>query len=431
MTEHEFKKRLKEKDTNTYLLVSQLLNEENGMVPKTRTNFIKRIFHTHKKDAFGIVKNNFFKILESTPKENISNLLETLLMYSQLHGIISTNIIKVLEYLNRDLNENSIQAFLQEFVKEVSMGNRIVKRHFREIVDQIDPSKLFASTETLGGISDNGDDILNNKLEQNMDAVAESMLMQIRNVYANNFADREEQSFREDCKQNSQFVLIILQELLESENQRPVDVKKIGEGAYSKVYKIGEKVLKIGMPRKTYKIPNHRRILQPELRTELKTRTGEKFACVEVADYVETPPKNINREQLYKLYKELREDGIVCADLRYDNVGRLQKKNKPNLYGEELYVEPGSAGLLGKPKDVLDAGELVVIDSDFIYMGQTSRTLDMTLMSELFETQYLEEKRVEQEIISILSQEEDYIQPNISRSTEDMPNKGDTTEPER
>ena len=51
------------------------------------------------------------------------------------------------------------------------------------------------------------------------------------------------------------FFITIVKELLEETNTNFVDIKKKLKGSYSNVYKIGDKILKIGIPRQMFQIP--------------------------------------------------------------------------------------------------------------------------------------------------------------------------------
>jgi len=173
----------------------------------------------------------------------------------------------------------------------------------------------------------------------------------------------------------------LIGELLVDQNARMLDLQWRSNGAYSHVYQIKDKVLKIGSPRETYEIPYHPRILQPLTRTNLidEKNGNQIFACIEIADNVETLCKDKNQamemgkdkekvEKLYQIYKELREDGIIWTDARFANVGILKRPNIPTLNGEEIDVDPQAIGMLGKTKGkVLGAGEWVIIDTDFLY----------------------------------------------------------------
>lgn len=142
----------------------------------------------------------------------------------------------------------------------------------------------------------------------------------------------------------------------------------VGNGEFSFVYKIGDKILKVGSPRGEFKMPNHRRILQPLARKAFRNRLGKTMACVEISEEVDTNIEQKDPEELYKLWKELRDEGVIWTDVTWENVGRLKKKNIPSLNGEEMYVEPEAAGFKNKYKGKpLEKGELVILDTDFIF----------------------------------------------------------------
>ena len=133
------------------------------------------------------------------------------------------------------------------------------------------------------------------------------------------------------------------------------NIKEIGSGSYSVVYKIGDYTLKIGDSRAMPEIPNHRRLLQPIIRRRIITDINAKEDCkvqdfFEVQNYVDTsclesmyPDQKL--DILYEIYSELRDDGYVWLDPSYKNIGKLLKPNKTNLQfididGKEQHVRP-------------------------------------------------------------------------------------------
>ena len=81
----------------------------------------------------------------------------------------------------------------------------------------------------------------------------------------------------------------------------------------------------------------------------LKDENGDSLACVEITQRVDTDiQRSVSKEDVYEVWKELRDAGIIWTDATIENVGRLLSRNVPTLNGEEMYVEPESAGLIGK-----------------------------------------------------------------------------------
>lgn len=161
-----------------------------------------------------------------------------------------------------------------------------------------------------------------------------------------------------------QALTMIFEEIAQNEMVDVSDVEYIGKGEYSNVYKLGNKVIKLGGRRLTNKIPYHRRILQPLLRRKIKNRD----LYIEISEYVESDT-SITDEDAYLIYKELRNDGIIWIDAKRENLGRLKKDNVIH-FKEPLYVKKESVGYIEetiKEEEPLHKGDLVIIDTDFLY----------------------------------------------------------------
>ena len=82
---------------------------------------------------------------------------------------------------------------------------------------------------------------------------------------------------------------------------------------------------------------------------------------------VDTNINDITKEEIYKLYKNIREIGLIWTDVKIDNVGRLIKDNKIYWYEN---ITPSDETLeftktIGNHQ--LKKGELIVLDGDYIY----------------------------------------------------------------
>lgn len=240
----------------------------------------------------------------------------------------------------------------------------------------------------LKGISPEIADRLNSELEKHKIDVAQSLL-----------ADRTQalekiSGVSVDIDGYALTLSLIIDELLQSENKRLIDINKVGAGAYSTVFSVGDKILKVGKPRKTYEIPNSRRILQPMLRTNFRRDNGTFFATIEVSNSVNTKLKAEERtdEKLYALYKELRDEGVVWGDVKWENVGKLKDKNIPVLNGEEYSSAPNAIGFETKNEGApLEMGELVVIDTDYMFR-EGSKNIEFIRDSYKYENRYIREK---------------------------------------
>lgn len=126
---------------------------------------------------------------------------------------------------------------------------------------------------------------------------------------------------------------------------------------------IGDKVIKLG-DRVTKSFPNNPYIVAPLLRKEFKINDEKCFA--EVTERVDTNLK-ASEEELYQLFKNLRNLGLKWTDIKAANVGRLKRKNVIH-WQENLSPTEEVLGLDTKRgTKILEEGDLVVLDADFIY----------------------------------------------------------------
>ena len=169
---------------------------------------------------------------------------------------------------------------------------------------------------------------------------------------------------------------LIVDELIKRQPEKNIkytDIKFIGEGLTSCTNQIGDYVIKVGNCRITPNIRNHRRLLQPIIRTYV----GRFF--IEVADAIKPHGTTKMAE---KIFYELLEDGLAWIDPSSNNIGQLKRKNIPRHYIEkkiktedgEKYIEDEepsdekatriSGKIDGEP---LEAGEYVILDTDHIF----------------------------------------------------------------
>lgn len=361
MNERKFLKKLNSKVNKdrdlTPAIVEELLSEGQALVVKKRMNILPIFFK--RKNTKQIIEDNFEVILDKTDYFQLNVLLAKLMNNWQTSEIVKEKFDTVMKRFNFAKEEE------QERGDAVTLGSEKVKfyemcrktythvddllvKHMNTIIQG---GVTIEELKYLRGLSEEVDEKLNSELESHKQEVAKELLSSIS-------------------------LTRMIEELLVDQDTRMVDIQRTGRGAYSKVYEIGEKVLKIGKPRETYKIPNHPRILQPLTRTNLiDERDGDKvFACAEISDRVDKlSEEDMQVEKLYQVYKELRDDEIIWTDARFSNVGKLRRRNIPKLNGEEMDVDPVAVGMDKEIKGrVLEVGEWVVIDTDFIYRERDS-----------------------------------------------------------
>lgn len=154
-------------------------------------------------------------------------------------------------------------------------------------------------------------------------------------------------------------------DLMKNEGVTFLDVKILEKGFFCDVYKVGNKILKIGIPKAIYNIPNSKYILQPLIRYNLPDESSVDFFHVEVCEYVETAL--LSDREVYEFYCLLRSEGIIWSDAKEENIGRLVKKNCSFLNGNEVNINQKMNGFESNNEDVLDASSLVVLDIDLLF----------------------------------------------------------------
>ena len=177
---------------------------------------------------------------------------------------------------------------------------------------------------------------------------------------------------------------------MKNENVKFSDITYNG-GGFSRILLIGDKVIKLG-DRVTKSFSNNPYIIAPLLRQEFAINNEKCFA--EVTERVDTSIKP-SKEELYQLYKNLRNLGLKWTDIKEANVGRLKKRNiihwKENLNPTEEVLGLGTK----KGKVILEKGELVILDADFIY-DENDPNINYTNNKPLhdeFEERYQTEKK--------------------------------------
>ncbi len=198
-----------------------------------------------------------------------------------------------------------------------------------------------------------------------------------------------------------------IHELCQNEKCDLSDISFLGSGTFSKAYQIGNKVLKLGMDHHKFSIPrNNRRFLQPIVRSE-QILNGDRASYIEITELCDMT-KPASGEDVYKVYKELRDQGIIWGDAKPNNLGRLIKPNKRYLdsigeiddNGNTVWGSQSHAGKEAgfeeenDKQDVLGPGEYVIIDLDFLFREDDKNIRNY---SSSYELRYQMEKKQNKE----------------------------------
>lgn len=142
------------------------------------------------------------------------------------------------------------------------------------------------------------------------------------------------------------------------------NIEMIGCGGSSMVFKIGNKVLKIGENRSNRKIFINHRILVSEFRKLIENSANEPQFYVEIMHFIKTG--DITKEELEELKMDLYRQGIIWNDAKTSNCGVLPDGYDNEYQGEIDYEE--IAGNINVPTRKLQfqtrKRRVVALDSD-------------------------------------------------------------------
>ena len=193
---------------------------------------------------------------------------------------------------------------------------------------------------------------------------------------------------------------IAMNEIMEEEGKEIGDIEEYGKrGSRAKVYRVGNKIIKTGIERVQERLPYHRRILKPLLKTRLYKKDWKTpLLYLEIAELADI--EDISEDEVYAVYKELRDEGLIWIDARTSNLGRLIRPNVAHFKG----ISSVSYSTMGFDEEVIEddplkAGELVIIDLDQVYREKEymkSLEIDKTerkvFLESIYERRYQRER---------------------------------------
>ena len=258
------------------------------------------------------IANTVKKIIDSPCFEEVFNTFEPKTIYYVVNELVKQNekinynklVYYLIEHQYLDLVEKNIKYF---------MNDNIYLMNLKNILNYTGLNEKY----------------LNKYINENhgriIDEILESAALKI------NIKNNKTQTKKNIQKWIDRLVIY--------ENISYSDIKLKGEGGFSNAYQIGSKILKIGSKRKTFKMKNNKRFLQPVVREEIYDNNNFSY-CLEITELVDT--NDITEEDVYLIYKELRDQDLIWADPDTSNLGILLKENlvyydlpDENNYGKE------------------------------------------------------------------------------------------------
>lgn len=334
--------KLKENNIDTYPIINRITKYPNDKLISYIDKLIPVIDDFTLRNILDKIKDN---------EEVMNYIIEKYL-------INSTISIKLTSFLLK--NNLYIDKVYQNF-------DNIISNNIKDLYELKKQGTLNKETSTkISKIVQNNEEYLNNTIEDIL-----------KEIYGEKFNNK-------DFKVGIDTIKIIIKELCQNENKTYGDIEYLGKGTFSYVLAVGDKVLKIGIKRYTDSFPNNPYIITPLLRESIKINKENKI-FLEVTERVDTKTE-VTTEELYQLYKKIRDLGLVWTDVAKRNVGRLKKDN---IVHWNTPLSPTDEALELKKyinASQLKKGDLIILDADHIYEGYK-----YNLTNKGFEDRYQEE----------------------------------------
>lgn len=349
------------------------------------------------------IKDKFNEYLDLCTEQNIIDYINELKNIPQMENTLyyNSDSIYIKFGLGTILKLTQTMEFRKRFEYIHEMYKKIRLKYYT-IDEFLDNLMEYNESEY---ICDNMEQIINSSDIHSL--IKSNLLKKLKQLDYDKFEKMHSLIVTKMTKINHKFIdstilfglTTIVDEIANNENVDISDIEYIATGAFTDVYKLGNKVIKFGKNRLTDKIPYHKRILQPLIRRKVSSGINDLY--IEISEYVQTD-NSITDDDAYLIYKELRNDGIIWIDAKRENLGRLEKNNIAH-FNEPLYVKNETVGYIPETlygNEPLQKGDLVIIDTDFLFREDDFDVthLDSRINTEFYrvcEQRYQEEKNIE------------------------------------
>lgn len=365
---------------NKYKFEKQLNEFINGKSGGLCVPFFNKFIKNEKKSLFfdrdieDLLCDNMMKIISGS-KSDLNGMINYLCGFDKVKLKIKENLGDIIPLLSIW----EIAALIVNDKNELDLM-RYINDNFDDYVSQCDLVILFklylyVKEFTLQPINI---EKVNMLISENPELFGQALLK-------NKFLEKES-----DYENVMDVIAKVVTELVEKQDLKYSDIKYLSSGSYSNAFLIGDKVIKIGRKRETHIIPNDKRILKPLIRLNLGDYSNIE-GSIEVCNYVNTDI-NLSDEEMYQLYKELRDRKIICTDFRMANLGSLIMDNDYN-WKDELGDDVSARGLIGEYDEKLKSGDIVIIDTDYIFNENDPNIVEGSIDYRVFERRYKLEKK--------------------------------------
>ena len=331
-------------------------------------------------------KTEFNTLLDKVPEYLKEYSEEDLYKYGQLLPYSQRVSLDYRVYCLK--NNTSFQDIYSMMMHETSFIKKLIKNdELRYIIDNIED--FFRGNYSL----DKSHDHLLKYLKFNADRLSKDENNKLELLVSKCISD----NFNTISDEDTAKIRDILKEVADKERRSILDIRREEhDSSYSKTFTLGNSIIKVGHRRLCDEIPNNSRILIPTF----KGNIGKDI--IEVTDRLFVR-NSIDIQDIYKVYKDLREQGLMWLDPTVENLGILSGKTA-NSQNEKKNSSLESVGIINNPNYIdtnFEPGNLVIIDLDHIVfeddkdkIKEIKETLSEGILErvELFENQYKEEK---------------------------------------
>lgn len=198
--------------------------------------------------------------------------------------------------------------------------------------------------------------------------------------------------------EKSEILKDLLVDITREENVSILDIEELAQRGYATVFKLGQKVIKVGNERICPIIPDNSRLLIPDFRG----RIGSAF--IEINDFVEGVGE-ASRKELCDTYKEIRLQTVKWIDPTSENAGIADKRIIASIKKKRATKNLAELGIARNEdafSEGLKVGDLIVIDLDHLFWedetdkierAQWDTAYELVEMVDSFEIDFLKDQQ--------------------------------------
>lgn len=342
---------------------------------------------------------SLLKLEENQLTKLINKILEC---NCEIHTMTIDEIYIIIKNNNPSLIDEWFNAYLtnektcENTIKYISKNPQYINYIYQNIDFILNHSKINTiDLFELKNITKENQEIttkVKNKIEETKKESIQTTLENVYMRFLQNISLNQEELKK--IETILEVVYLIIEDISKNEQVQLSELEILGSGTFSTAFILGDKVIKIGCKRGTKTFHNNPYVNAMLLRKEFPINDDISF-FVEVNEKLDTK-NEVSDEELYQLYKKVRDIHLIWIDVAKRNVGRLLKENKV-YWREELPITDERLGLQSyRGNASLKKGDAIILDNDLIF----DENDDIKIISEYstplqkkYEERYQHEKR--------------------------------------